>query len=205
MALAVQPPDYSEREQQGILLVASAEDLKVTDQPSFEDAVGQLKLVKAYLDEVDTITGPVVKAALNAHRAAVAQRDGLKAHAIEAERILKKAIGVYEAEQRRKAEAARRETERLQWEAEAAARAKAAETHMPVEAVVVFTPPPPPIPKAVGVAFTDVWKFEVTDPLAVPNEYKVVDEKRIGQVVRALKGQTVIPGVRVYCERGVRA
>ena len=201
MAIAVQPPDYTEQEEQGILLVAQAEDLGVVDQATFERAAEMLKTIKAYLAEVKRITAPVVTAAHAAWKAALAQQQGLEANALEAEKILKKALGEYEAVQRAEAEKIRREMERVQREAEQAAKAKAKETGAPVQAVVVFTPPPPPVPKAQGVAFTDVWKFQIMDAAAVPEEYKIVDEKRVGAVVRALKGQTQINGVRVYCER----
>lgn len=44
------------------------------------------------------------------------------------------------------------------------------------------------------------WKFAVTDPTLVPREYLMVDETKIGKVVTALKGDTNIPGVKVYEE-----
>ena len=56
-------------------------------------------------------------------------------------------------------------------------------------------------PKVAGIATREVWRFEVTDPALVPREYLVVDEAKIGKVVRALKGDTAIAGVRVYSER----
>jgi hypothetical protein len=56
-------------------------------------------------------------------------------------------------------------------------------------------------PKVSGIATKEVWKYEITDPSLVPDQYKVIDEKRIAGVVRSLKGDTEIPGVRVYAEK----
>ena len=60
-------------------------------------------------------------------------------------------------------------------------------------------------PKVAGVATREVWKFEITDPARVPDQYKVVDEARVRKVVQALKADANIPGVRVYSERQLAA
>ena len=69
------------------------------------------------------------------------------------------------------------------------------------EAMVVAPVVDREAPKVAGIATREVWRFEVTDPALVPREYLVVDESKIGKVVRALKGDAVIAGVRVYSER----
>lgn len=56
-----------------------------------------------------------------------------------------------------------------------------------------------------GISYRDVWKFRITNPKLIPDQYKVIDEKAIGGVVRALKGETNIPGVEVYAEKTVAA
>ena len=203
--MAIVQQDYTEQEEQGILLVAQAEDLKIMDQASFEVGAEMRKTIKAYLAEVRRITAPVVTAAHATWKAALAQQQGLEANALEAEKILNKSLGAYEQAQRAEADRIKREAEKVLLAAEQEAKARAKETGAPVEAVVVFTPPPPPAPKAQGLAFVDTWKFEVTDPALVPREHLKVDEASIGGVVRALKGQAVIPGVRVYCERTPRS
>lgn len=50
----------------------------------------------------------------------------------------------------------------------------------------------------------EVWKFEVTDDLAVPREFLAVDESAIGRAVRG--GVREIKGVRIFSEKtmGVR-
>jgi chromosome segregation ATPase len=56
-------------------------------------------------------------------------------------------------------------------------------------------------PKVSGLSFTEVAKFEVVDKAKLPLEYLVPDEVRIGKVVRALKTDANIPGVRVWMEK----
>jgi len=50
--------------------------------------------------------------------------------------------------------------------------------------------------RAGSVTARKVWRFEIVEPMRVPHEYWVVDEKRIGEAVRA--GVREIPGVRIY-------
>lgn len=54
-----------------------------------------------------------------------------------------------------------------------------------------------------GISYREVWRFRTTDPDLVPNRYKLIDERKIGAVVRALKDKTNIPGIAVYCEKSV--
>lgn len=73
-----------------------------------------------------------------------------------------------------------------------------------LEAPVVVAPVViPKMETPAGVSYRDVWKFEIVDPNAVPREYLIVDEKKIGGVVRAMKNETRIAGIRVYKETTV--
>ena len=65
-----------------------------------------------------------------------------------------------------------------------------------------FVPPVvlPGAPKLAGSSERTYWKFQITDEAALPREYLMPDEKKIGQVVRAMKEKAVghIPGVYAY-------
>ncbi len=66
--------------------------------------------------------------------------------------------------------------------------------------------PPVIVPRAEapsGISFREIWKFEIVDANLVPREYLVIDDKKIAGVARALKGETRIPGIRVYSEKMV--
>lgn len=88
--------------------------------------------------------------------------------------------------------------------AEEKAAAKVEELQMR-EAMVVAPVIQREAPKVAGVATREVWKYRVADPALVPREYLMLDEQKIGKVVRALKGDTQIAGVEVYSERHLAA
>lgn len=122
------------------------------------------------------------------------------------------------AEARRKAdEAAAAERKRLQEEAERTADAGHVETALEILDEVAAVQPPPVSTmtvapeKAVGIAYRDNWKFEYVDAKGrptqkpdialIPQQYHVVDAVALGQVVRAMKDRTSIPGIRVFNDR----
>jgi phage-related minor tail protein len=65
-----------------------------------------------------------------------------------------------------------------------------------------FTPPPPAVEleKTAGISYTEKWNFEITDEKLIPRDYLIPDEKKIRTIVKAMKGATNIPGVRVFDE-----
>jgi hypothetical protein len=71
--------------------------------------------------------------------------------------------------------------------------------------VPVYVPPvvvANTVQKVSGVSGTTNWKFRVTNAALIPREYMIPDEKAIGQVVRALRNKTAIPGIEVYPDNG---
>lgn len=70
----------------------------------------------------------------------------------------------------------------------------------------VVTAAPVVIPKMEmpkGISIRETWKFRVVDETKIPREYLTINEMAIGQVVRALKKETRIPGIEIYCEKTV--
>jgi len=59
-------------------------------------------------------------------------------------------------------------------------------------------------PEISGVRYATVIDFEVVDKKAIPDEYKIVDEKAIRAMVRARGMDTEIPGVRVFEKKQMR-
>lgn len=128
--------------------------------------------------------------------------------------ILKPAISAYNQEQDRKRRAEedrQREEQRKKAEDERIKIAAQLEKDGENEAAEELIDAPIETPAVVipkeeapsGISYRDVWKFQVVDDSLVPREYMTIDEKKIGGVVRALKGETNIKGVRVYCEKTV--
>ncbi len=63
---------------------------------------------------------------------------------------------------------------------------------------------PTQVPKAEGVSGSKIWRFRITNEAEIPREYLMVDEKKLGQIVRALKDKTNIAGIEAYPENGAR-
>jgi len=129
----------------------------------------------------------------------------------EQERLEREARERAEAEQRRLL--AEAETRRLEEAAalEAAGDREGAERLIeePVEApvvapepVFVATPPAAAQPPHVsGYGFREEWDVVVEDPALVPAEYLIPDEAKIRRVVRAMRGNIKIPGVKITPRR----
>lgn len=113
-----------------------------------------------------------------------------------------------EEEQRRLRAQQERERARLAKQAEKAeargltetadALIREAETMQP--AIVTSAMPP----RTAGLQLADNWTFVVEDEGLLPREYLVPDLVAIRRTVKALKGRTAIPGVRVFNEATVK-
>lgn len=57
--------------------------------------------------------------------------------------------------------------------------------------------------KAAGVTMKEVYKFEVTDFAALPNEYKIANDQLLGELARKSKAGASVPGVRFYTDKVV--
>ena len=128
--------------------------------------------------------------------------------------ILKPAISLFSQEQDRKRrieEDKLREEARKREEDERLRKAEKLEAagHAEMANAVLDTPAPiapivlPKIEQPKGISYREVWKFRLVDISLVPREYLVLDETKIGGVVRALKGDTRIPGIEPYAEKVV--
>ncbi|MFH2033349.1 MAG: hypothetical protein ABIJ26_01415, partial [Candidatus Margulisiibacteriota bacterium] len=91
---------------------------------------------------------------------------------------------------------ARQAAQEAQQHAQAAQEAQEAIQMAPVAA--------PQVETGDGMTRVEVWKWEVQDKAAVPEEYKVLDEKKITTVVKAMKNSARIPGLLVFMVKEVR-
>ncbi len=215
MALEPQPAELAvvERELGDILTWASA--LVIADNDMWLTACDRLRIGNALMKRIDETFARSIKASHDAHKAALAARDGLKERLSPACTVLRTKISAWQrgedrrlAEERRIAEAAARKEaeERAMREAEALAaqgHTAAAEAVLdrPLDVQPVFVPSPP---KAQGISTVKRWTFRIVDANAVPRQYMAVDEVAIGKVVRALGSAANIPGVEVYETESVR-
>ena len=136
-------------------------------------------------------------------RAETAVKKGLLTYSNEQDRIQRE-------ERRKEEERQRKEEDKLRQASDDAreqGRADRADILEDRADSVALAPTAPVVstPKVSGISTRPVWKFEIMDPKLVPDEYKTIDEKKIGGVVRALKDLASIPGVRIYSEKTMSA
>lgn len=119
------------------------------------------------------------------------------------------AMLAYKEAERRKAaalqaeadEKARKERERLEARAQKAiesGKAEKAELLLSQAATVVAPILHTEPPKVQGMRTVESWHYEIVDASQIPREYLIPDEVSIGKVVRALKANTKISGIRVF-------
>lgn len=197
-------------------LTVRAANLAIRDEAAYSEAASWLKSIKGFLKVIEDarvkVTGPL-NAALKARNAEAKES---AEPLLVAETKIKRAMISFSdeqdrqrrEEQRRLNEAAAKEQQRLQ---EIADRAAAKGHHGKAEqfeerAAAVMAPvAQTAAPKVGGISIPKIWVFEVTDEDLIPREYMVVDETRIRRVVTALRGDTKIPGVRVFEQKRVSA
>ena len=190
-------------------VLAEMDKLEITNQAQYQTAGEWLKRNKQTQTIVKEHFEPERLATYQAYKAVTDTIKGYLDKLTRSERSVKRMLSTYMEEQDRKrreeerrlAEIARkREEERLL--AEAIETGDESVLEEPVEAPVVHVEAPP---KVDGVSYVEHWTFEITDPASIPREYLIPDEKKIRQVVRVLKGDAKIAGVRIYAEKTVRA
>ena len=135
------------------------------------------------------------------------------------ERKIREAKEKQQREWEAKEKAKRDEADRLEKEGKAEEARKAREVadkaaekaeEREQQAQEAFVPAPiveSKIEQQKGVSTIQKWKFEVIDETKVPEEWKIVDEKAIGNIVRSMKDKSklekMIPGIRVWSESSV--
>lgn len=210
-----QSPAVREASAQAVALVDQAKGIRITNAEGYAGAGDMLKVIKGHqkrLEELRTsFTGPINDSLRAINGFFKGQSDQL----VDAERAVKKHMIAWQNEQERiqrleqaKAEeAARKERERLAAQAAKAAEKGKEERAQALEAQAAATVAPvipqAAAPKAAGISTREVWQYQVTNIEQIPREYLMLDENKIGQVVRAMKGDTKIPGIRVWAEKSL--
>jgi hypothetical protein len=211
---ALQLVKTNEIEVKALSIVDQAKAVKVVDIESYKYAGELWKSIGDMIKEVKATFDPICEAANKAHKAATAKRASFLDPLESVYRSVKRLMSDYDAEQeriRREAEEKLREQARKEEEERRLKEAIALEEsgQKEVAEAVMETPvyvAPVVITKAVpkmegGPVFRTVWKFRIVNQNIIPRQYLKVDEVAIGGVVRALKGQTNIPGIEPYEER----
>ena len=171
-----------------------AKKIIVHDNETLMVANNFLTTIKAIKEEIGNAFNPIIKKAHEAHKEAVAKKKEHEAPLILAETTIKLHIGSYlevqaiirqkaERKAREEEEVRQKEEERILAEAkilEDSGREKEAQSlqaEIPLPARVDI----PPEPEVKGLSLK-----------------QIVDTEQINRIVEQCKGQTLIPGIRVY-------
>jgi uncharacterized protein YoxC len=183
-----------------------ARALIIKDDKQFHFANDILKAIKGLQKEIDNYFDPAIK---KAHKAILEAKKKKSEPLRQAERIIKSKVLKYHEEQERiRREEERKRQEDLRKQEEERRLKEAIETgdeSVLEEALVIPEVKIEDTTKHEGVSYSTVWKFRVINKREVPEEYKILDEVKIGQVVRAMKENTKIPGIEAYSEKIVRS
>lgn len=206
-------------ERQAMTLVEKFLSVKVADNDSCEVAGAALNRVMAMKQSWDDHTLPNIARWNDGHKAALAERARVADQLTLAERWLKEQIGAWKL--RLKNEEARRQIEAEARAVKAAERDRAKEvkaleragerreakqlaTRPIVIAPVVARVEQPVLHK---ISVGEKWDYEIFDEAALPTAYtmRIPDLQKIRQTVEAMKGETRIPGVKVFARANVAA
>jgi len=119
----------------------------------------------------------------------------------KAEKTVKRKMADYQMEQER----IRREKEEQRRKEEEAKQIEAEKKGKPAPPPAVTEAPVEEEEKLEGVSFVEVWTYTIEETDKIPREYMIPDEKKIRDVVKAMKGDANIPGVKIYPDKQVRA
>lgn len=145
-----------------------------------------------------------INAQRRAEAARIADEQRRRDEAVAAE--AKKLRDAQIEEARKAGEMGKREANRLAKQAEEdrlAAVALAAKQAQEAAANVQEVKVAPSVPKVAGIRARVNWKFRIVDASRLPRKYLMPDEVAIGQEVRSMKAEALIPGVEVYSEDGI--
>lgn len=206
--------------ERGKSLAAVLATAEVVDEEDYAAVLERCKQAKGVEDDLDAVFEPFVDASNALHKGFIRWRDhGAGVNELENARkaAARKAGQWQQAEQekqrqrllaeqteRERAADVQRMLELEELEASGQGEAAAELAAVPVAPVPAAAAPEPVAPKVKGAAYVEQWTYRITNPDLVPDEFWVIDEKRIAARVRSLKGDTRIPGVDVWPEGTVR-
>lgn len=214
-------------------VVRQAQTLTVVDAPSYEQAGGVLKAVKAFQREIKEWFEPRKSQAKTVHQQYCDDERERLAPLLKAEAVLKSAMQAFDdqqemlrrAEQRRLEQDARDREERRRLDEAATLEMEGNATNDPellYEAnELLARPVETPLvsvakatPKVAGVTYRETWKGECTGLMQLvqhvaehPEHLNLLQANAtaISQLARAQKSGLRIPGVRVWSQRDIAA
>lgn len=198
--------------QEGLDAVSRAQAITITCRDAYVAADAFCAGLKDLEKKVDAAYDSHISDAFKSHRSLVAKKNSFAQPILDARRIIKSKLVAWqeiEEQQRREQEAIYQAEAKKRAEDEAMARAQEAQAagqHEHAEAII-NTPVEVPVivmPKDLPKTSTTIqtrWDYRVHDLALVPREFLMLDTVKVGQVVRAMKGDTNIAGIEAYSKR----
>jgi len=202
-------------------VMARARGLVITNQDELSAADQFRQDIKALLRSIDEAFDPQIEQAYALHRSLLAKKKEFAGPPLRALEVINPKIAEYikeqdrarfqkererqisEQEAKRLAEIAVDKASELVDEGRAAeANAVLKEAALKAGEIEASAPEIPEKPLA-DVSLRTTWDFEVVDADKIPRKYLAPDLVTIGKVVRAMKEQTDIPGIRVFTKTSV--
>jgi hypothetical protein len=208
----MQPPVALQK--QVLEIQQAAKVVSIRNADDYRVAAEMSRGISALRKEVDATFDPIIAKAHEAHKEALAQKKRFSLPLEMDQRAIDSKLMAWTRAQ----EDIRRQQERelqakLKKEAddlalaEAEKLARAGDVELADAVLEQQAAAPEPVvslpkvtPKVEGFASRVVWRYRIENAALIPREYLMPDEIKIGQVVRALKGATNIPGVKAFSE-----
>lgn len=201
-----------ETNHEGLIAVEKANAIVIASREEYVAADRFCASLKDLEKRVDAAYDEHIAAAFKTHRGLVAKKNTFSQPILDARKIIKTKLVAWqeiEEENRRTAEAILRADEKKRAEDAVLAWAQEAQKegqHEKAEAIInapVEVPAivlPKDLPKTSTMIQTR-WDFRVIDLALIPREFLMLDTVKVGQVVRAMKKETNIPGIEAYSKK----
>jgi len=189
------------------VLLDKAKAIEILDKPEYEEGAKLFAQIKSFKKTIDTQRKELIKLPYDYVKRVNAFAKEISKPLDNAETVIKQKLIDYEAkkelERREQEKRAEEERKRLQEQLNKEAQEKG------VEAVIL---PEVMFPKEEkNIVHTEsgdtiytrtVWDFEIVDFAQVPDEYKLIDEKKVRQAINRL-GIRDIPGLRIFQKKTI--
>ena len=202
-------------------VLARARGLVITNQDELSVADEFRQDIKALLRSIDDAFDPQIEQAFALHRSLLAKKKEFAGPPLRALEIVNPRIAEYMKERDRARLQTERERQIKEQEAKRLAEiavdkaselvdeGRAAEANVVLKEAALkageieASAPEVPEKPLADVSLRTTWDFEVVEAEKIPRKYMVPDLVTIGKVVRAIKDQTDIPGIRVFAKTSV--
>lgn len=181
--------------------VATATEIKVIDQKTYESANERIGLLQGLKKRVEDFFKPMKQKAQDAHKQICQQeKEQLSPILTAIDGLKQKTIAYYAAEQQRIAAEQERQRKAAEELAALAAEAETqGDTETATEAVGLAAVEDAKVtcsPSVKGTSMREVWRAEIIDADKVPRCFLIVDQAALDALAKSQKDKMNIPGVK---------